>query len=61
MIRLSTMSTVFALTLTAWPLIAYARERVDCVRGCESRRSALGGGGGGVPSFGVGAGVEWLM
>ena len=61
LMRFSTMSIVLELTLTAWPLIAYARERVDCVRGCESSRSARGGGGGGVPSFGVGAGVEWLM
>ena len=57
----STIPTVFWLTLTAWPLIAYARDSVCCVRGCESSKRARGGGGGGVPSLGVGAGAEWLM
>lgn len=61
----STMPTVRWLTLTACPLMAYARESVWCVRGCWRSRRARGGGGGGVPSLevwpGGGAGAEWLM
>ena len=63
LMRSSTMPTVFELTFTACPLMAYARESVWWVRGCERSSRARGGGGGGVPSLEVWvwAGAEWLM